>query len=135
MLMLAFAPFAATACNSTTGPAVPSGVIAVSGNDQFATVSTSAANPLVVLVTDTNGNPSAGATVRWAITGGGGSLADTTSTSDQAGHASMTYTAGSNPGTATIVATVALAWTTTFTVYIESAQSAQRRIARAGSAQ
>jgi len=108
------------ACNSAEGPPVPQGISAVSGSDQFAVVSTPAANPLVVLVTDNNGNPFAGATVTWTVTKGGGTVSDSTSTSDVSGHTSITYTAGALPGAATVVATVALVWTTTFTIHIES---------------
>jgi hypothetical protein len=91
----------------------------VSGSGQYATVGTPAANPLVVLVVDDNGSPFGSTPVRWTVTGGGGTVADSTSTSDASGHTSMTYTAGSNPGMATVVATVAQVWTATFTIYIE----------------
>ena len=108
------------ACNSSSaGPPSPGGVTVVSGNDQFATVGSSAGNPLVVLVVDENGSPMANVPVVWTVTGGGGAVADSTSTSDAGGHAAMSYTAGSAPGTATVVATVAQLWTATFTVYIE----------------
>jgi hypothetical protein len=109
------------ACNSSEAPPVPSGVSAVSGSNQFATVGTAAANPLVVLVLDSNGNPSASTPVQWRVLSGGGTVADTVSTSDQNGHASMTYTAGANPGIATVVATVGQIWTATFTIYLQAA--------------
>jgi hypothetical protein len=108
------------ACNSAEGPPVPGGVTAVSGNSQFAVVGSPAANPLVVLVTDQNGSPLANTTVSWKVTGGGGTVADTTSTSDQSGLATTTYTAGPRAGAATVVATVAQLWTTSFTIYIEA---------------
>jgi hypothetical protein len=108
------------ACNSTAGPPSADGVTAVSGDAQFATVGTAVANPLVVLVVDQNGSPFGGATVNWTVSSGGGAVSDTTSTSDMDGHATITYTAGATPGTATIVATVAQIWTATFTVYVEA---------------
>lgn len=119
--LLAFA-LALGACNSSTAnsPPVPGGVTAVSGNNQFAVVSSAASNPLVVLVIDQNGSPLPNAAVSWKVTSGGGTVADTTSTSDASGYAKMTYTAGDRTGAATIVATVALLWTTSFTVYIEA---------------
>ena len=118
--LLAFA-FALGACNSSTeGPPVPGGVAAVSGNNQFAVVSSPASNPLVVLVTDQNGSPLSNTPVSWKVTTGGGSVADTTSTSDASGYATTTYTAGTRPGAATGVATVAQIWTTSFTIYIEA---------------
>jgi adhesin/invasin len=108
------------ACNSSEGPPVPGGVTAVSGNEQFAVVGSPAANPLVVLVSDQNGSPLPNAPVNWTVTSGGGSVADTSSTSDASGHATMSYTAGARTGTATVVATVAQLWTASFTVYIEA---------------
>ena len=108
------------ACNSSEGPPVPGGVTAVSGNDQFAVVGSPAANPLVVLVSDQNGSPLPNTPVSWTVTSGGGSVADTSSTSDASGHATMSYTAGGRTGVATVVATVAQLWTASFTVYIEA---------------
>jgi len=109
-------------CNSTAGPDAPEGITAVSGNDQSAPVGTAVSNPLVVLVVNATGAPFSGATVTWTVTGGGGSVSDSTSVSDATGHATMTYTAGSSPA----VATVAQVWTTTFTVYVESPSNAIR---------
>ena len=117
--LLAFA-IALGACNSSEGPPVPGGVTAVSGNDQFAVVGSPAANPLVVLVSDQNGSPLPNTPVSWKVTSGGGSVTDTSSTSDASGHATVSYTAGARPGAATVVATVAQLWTASFTVYIEA---------------
>jgi hypothetical protein len=117
-LMLAVALLASGACNSTSGPITASGVTAVSGNDQFAATGSPAANPLVVLVTDQNGSVFPGGTVRWTIVSGGGTVSDTTSTSDANGHASIAYTAGASPGVATIVATVEQIWTAQFTIHV-----------------
>jgi|tagenome__1003787_1003787.scaffolds.fasta_scaffold20947358_3 adhesin/invasin len=118
--LLAFA-LALGACNSNAeGPPVPGGVTAVSGNSQFAVVGSPAANPLVVLVTDQNGSPLAAAPVTWTVTSGGGTVANALSTSDASGVARMTYTAGPRTGAATVVATVAQFWTTSFTIYIEA---------------
>jgi hypothetical protein len=108
----------ATACNSTAGPNQPEGIAVVSGNDQFASPGSPVANPLTALVVDQSGAPFPGASVTWAVTGGGGTLTDSTSTSDADGHAMMTYTAGSTAGLATIVATVAQVWTASFTVHV-----------------
>ena len=120
LALLAFA-LALGACNSSAeGPPVPSGIAAVSGNNQFAVVNSPASNPLVVLVTDQNGSPLSNAKVSWTVTSGGGSVADSTSTSDVSGYARTTYTAGERPGAGTVVATVALLWTASFTIYIEA---------------
>jgi Big-like domain-containing protein len=113
------------ACNSAqeASPPVPSGISALSGDGQFANVGSSAANPLVVAVSDQNGNPLPNAKVSWQVTSGGGTVADTTSTTDASGIARTTYTAGARPGAASIVATTAGIWTTTFTIYIEASGS------------
>lgn len=119
-LLLAFA-LALGACNSSAeGPPVPGGVTAVSGNNQFAVVNSPASNPLVVLVIDQNGSPLPSTTVSWKVTSGGGSVADTTSTSDASGYATTTYTAGDRVGAGTVVASVAQLWSTSFTIYIEA---------------
>lgn len=107
------------ACNSNTAtPNFANGISAVSGDGQFANVGAVAANPLVVLVVDENGQPFPGGAVKWQVTGGGGTVSDSTSTADAHGHASVTYTAGSSAGTATVVATAAQLWTTTFTIHV-----------------
>jgi Bacterial Ig-like domain (group 1) len=131
-LPIALAALLLAACNSAEGPPVPAGVTAVSGNNQFATVGAPVANPLVVLVVDNNGNPSGNTPVSWRVTTGGGTLADTTSTSNASGYATMTYTAGTNPGQATIIATVAQIWTASFTVYLEPPSSSSIHAPRAG---
>lgn len=113
------ATLALGACISNPAePNVAGGVLAVSGNGQFADLGAAAANPLVVLVIDQNGNPFSGATVGWKVTGGGGTLSDTTSTSDASGHASINYTGGTTAGTATVMATADQLWTTTFTIHV-----------------
>lgn len=118
-ILLMLGALALGACNNNAAePNVASGVTAVSGNGQFATVGTPTANPLVVLVVDQNGQPFSGGSVLWRLTGGGGTLSDTVSTSDAHGHASITYTAGSSTGTATIVAIVEQLWTTNFTIHV-----------------
>ena len=116
----------AAACNGAPGPDVASGVSVVSGSEQFAVAGAPAANPLVVLVTDENGNPFPNTTVAWTVTSGGGTVADSTSTSDASGHTSVTYTAGSEPGTATVVATVAQLWTAQFNIHIVAPTSRVR---------
>jgi hypothetical protein len=111
---------AIASCTSTVAPSAPEGISAVSGNDQYTTVGTVTPNPLVVRVVDASGAPFSGATVVWTVSAGGGILTDSTSISDATGHATMSYTGGSTPGIATVVATVSQIWTTSFTVYVES---------------
>lgn len=120
-ILVVLVTLALAACiKNVNAPDVASGISAVSGSEQFAAVGTAAANPLVVLVVDANGQPFPGGTVTWQVTGGGGTVADSTTTADAHGHASTTYTAGSDPGTATIVATAAQLWTASFTIHVVS---------------
>jgi hypothetical protein len=64
--------------------------------------------------------------VTWIVTGGGGTVSDSTSTSDATGHASIRYTAGAFPGVATVVAIVSQVWTASFTVHIEASSNGTR---------
>ncbi|MEP6745420.1 MAG: hypothetical protein ABJB33_07960 [Gemmatimonadota bacterium] len=66
----------------------------VSGDSQSTAVSTPFAAPLVVLVTDSLGNPAAGALVTWQDSSGtgAGTFAPDTSVADVNGHASTSYT-------------------------------------------
>ena len=79
----------------------------VSGLEQKAPAGTALAKPFVVSLQDQNGEPYAGATVTFAVTAGGGTLSVTTDTTDANGRAATTLTLGSQPGTNTVVATVA----------------------------
>ena len=118
-ILLLAATLALGACiKSPAEPNVASGISAVSGSGQYANLNSAAPNPLVVLVVDPNGNPFPGATVSWAVTAGGGAVSDSTTTSDSTGHTSVTYTAGSLAGAATVVATVEQVWTTSFTIHL-----------------
>jgi alpha-tubulin suppressor-like RCC1 family protein len=94
--------FTATA---TTGPA---GVIAlVSGNNQTATVGTTLPLKLVVHVTDTFGNNSAGAQVTWAAASLSGTVTPTVDSTGADGTASTTWTVGNTVASQTVTATVA----------------------------
>jgi len=68
---------------ATAGPAA--GLEMVAGDDQRTGESTLIPLPIQVLVEDAHGNPVAGATVNWAVTLGGGSVAAPTSLSDATG--------------------------------------------------
>ena len=118
-ILLLAATLALGACiKSPAEPNIPSGVSAVSGSGQYANLNSAAPNPLVVLVVDPNGNPFPGATVSWKVTAGGGTVSDTSTTSDSTGHTSVTYTAGSRAGAATVVAVVEQVWTASFTIHL-----------------
>jgi hypothetical protein len=78
----------------------------VSGDNQTGTVGEELDAPLVVRVTDAGGNPVAGVTVSWAVTGGGGSISPGSSTTNGSGEASATRTLGTTAGSQTAAATV-----------------------------
>jgi uncharacterized protein (TIGR03437 family) len=86
------ATFTATVANSIGGVAL------VSGNNQSAVTGASFAQQLVVLVTDTNGQPLAGVPVSFTVSSGSASVSQASVTTDSAGHAAVTATAGANAG-------------------------------------
>jgi hypothetical protein len=84
-----------------------SGVAVVSGSDnQVGTVGLALPNPIVVHVTDRNGNSIANSIVVWNVVSGGGSLSASASTTDANGDASVTWTLGPTVGTQTMRATI-----------------------------
>ena len=63
--------------------------------------------PFVISVSDQNGAAFAGASVRFSVIAGGGTLSATTATTDANGRARTTLTLGSEPGTNTVEVSVA----------------------------
>ncbi len=89
------------------GAGNPAQVTAVSATAQNGTVRRPVGAPPAVLVEDAAGNPVDGATVTFAITGGGGTLNGAAQTTGAAGIASVTgWTLGPAVGTNTVTATV-----------------------------
>ncbi len=86
---LATVPITAVA---TAGPAAR--LVYQSGGGQIARVGATQAQPLVVLVTDSDGFPASGEKVSWSVVAGGGLVSANTSSTDAQGLASMTSTAG-----------------------------------------
>ena len=76
----------------------------VSGGDQTATEGQAVSDDLVVRVTQ-GGNGVAGTTVSWTVTAGGGSVNPTSSSTDNAGMASTTWTLGPAAGANSVDAT------------------------------
>ncbi len=99
-----------------TAEGIPPTLTSVSGNNQMATTGTTVANPFVVEVRDGNDNPLAGVAVTFAVLTGGGTLSDTTSTTDANGQATSTLILGTAPGTNTVkVSAAGVSETVTFT--------------------
>lgn len=87
----------------------------VSDIEQQGSVGAALDEPFVVLARDQNGNPVEGVRVDFKVTTGGGTLSVTSATTDANGHASTILTLGSQPGTNTVVVTVADLDPVTFT--------------------
>jgi hypothetical protein len=93
---------------TATGRAGPAaGLARVSGDGQTGATSAALPSPLVVKVTDLNGNPVGGVSVAWQVTAGGGSATPGIATSDTAGLARATWTLGSAAGMHTVNALAA----------------------------
>jgi hypothetical protein len=90
----------------TAAAGSPSGVQAISGDDQTGSPGATLPNPLVVQVVDGSGNAVVGAAVTWVVTAGGGSLDPTTGTTDDNGRASTSWTLGPGIGANTAQAIV-----------------------------
>ncbi|MCI0436986.1 MAG: Ig-like domain-containing protein [Gemmatimonadetes bacterium] len=90
--------------NVVSGP--PALLVLVSGDAQTGTAGASLPAPLVMRVTDSGGNPVAGATVTFTVTGGGGSFSPTSAVTGATGLAQSTWTLGSVPGANTGVASL-----------------------------
>ena len=103
--------FTATA----TEQAMPHSLTKVCGDSQEGTAIVLLDEPLVVLVSDEEGAAMAGVVVSFAVTAGGGTLSDTTATTDANGRAATRLTLGIEAGTNTVAATVEGVEPVTFT--------------------
>lgn len=93
-------------CSDVTPPSGTATAIEMTGgNAQTAAVSQPLPNPLVVLVTDDNGEPVEGVTVSWSAQGGGGVSAATTTTGSD-GRASVSRVLGPTAGPQATTASV-----------------------------
>lgn len=101
-VVIASVSFHATA---TAGAA--SRIVMLSGDGQTVTAGTALRDSLAVRVSDQNANPVSGATVRWTIVSGGGTLSVPSSVTSSAGFASVRWTAGPTAGGAEIQGSVA----------------------------
>ncbi|HEV2130959.1 MAG TPA: Ig-like domain-containing protein [Longimicrobiaceae bacterium] len=97
----------------TAGP--PSQLMIVSGSAQTAPVGGALPDPLVVRVTDADGNPVPGVTVSWATASGSGVVQPASSVTDAAGIARAQWRLGAQPGDHSATATLAGVGSVTFT--------------------
>lgn len=77
-----------------------------SGDAQVDTAGRTLRQPLVVRVTDANGNAAPGVDVSWSRVAGAGALSAATTTTDAQGQAQVTYTLGGVPGADVVRATI-----------------------------
>ena len=101
---------------ATLPPPMPTTLSIVSGNNQTGMIDEPLGTPFGVEVRDQYNDPMPGATVTFSVTGGGGTLSNTTGLTDINGRAESVLTLGSQPGTNTVDASVeGVAQTETFT--------------------
>jgi hypothetical protein len=77
----------------------PNSLVRVSGDGQSAAAGTELPNALVVRLVDEAGNGVPDRPVSWVVASGGGSVAPATSTTDEAGRASTSWTVGAGANT------------------------------------
>jgi hypothetical protein len=96
----------AGACTLDTDNTLPAGIAKTAGDLQTAPANTVLPTALELVVVNQFGEPLKNITVNWTITSGGGSISGTPTLTTDGGVASVTYTTGPTPGTATISAQV-----------------------------
>ena len=92
----------------------------VSGDNQSGTPGNALANPFVVEVQDEDGEPLTGHSVTFSVTAGGGSLSETSATTNANGRAQTTLTLGSALGVNSVQASVSGVDPVTFSTSIDA---------------
>lgn len=106
-LLSVAAALALSGCdNEPSRPEPPAAVAALSGNGQPGTVGTQLSNPVVVRVTDDDGDPVKNATVTFQVTSGGGTVNPASAVTGSDGLAQAVWTLGPTVGQQTLTATV-----------------------------
>jgi hypothetical protein len=83
-------------------------------NPQTTAAGTQLPDSLLVLVSDAYGNPISGATVKWTVESGGGSVNNAAALTTATGYASTKWTLGPDAGTQTLLAAVGTTLSTEF---------------------
>ena len=96
---------AAVTTSITVNPAPAKMIVADSGNAQSGSAGAALPQKLVVLVTDSLGNPVSATAVTWAVATGGGSLSGQTTATDPYGRVRAIWTLGITPGAQSVTAT------------------------------
>jgi hypothetical protein len=118
------------ACHDTAAP-VASSLSIVSGNNQTLAVGTASLTPLVVGVVDQNGDPMDGVSVAWSVAAGDGQLSATSSVTNSAGQASVSFTAGSTAGVDSVTAKIDGLAAVAFTISVTDPASTSTVASRA----
>ena len=105
--LVVVAAVAACGDNGSTDPNKARAVSAVSPESVSTAAGVKMSQPIVVLVTGGSGTPLQNVPVEWSIGVGGGTLSDSVSNTDAAGHAQTTYTPGTLPAIASVLAEAA----------------------------
>lgn len=113
-----------------------SGISVNPGSDgQVGIVNQPLANPIVVHVTDRNGNALPDAIVAWNVVSGGGSISAAATTTDGNGNTSVIWTMGPTPGAASLRASVAGGGSVIITATAQSGQITSTIAKNSGDAQ
>jgi hypothetical protein len=112
VVVIGLALLALVACGGGGGgghetPVTAASITIVSGNNQTGVAGSALPTALGVSVKDSSGRAFAGASVRWAVVAGGGSVMPASSTTDGAGLAATNWTLGAAAGANRATATVA----------------------------
>lgn len=97
---------AASCGDDPAAPPTPRSIAASAGTNQTATVGQLLGSALAVVVTGSDGEPLAGATVAWQVVSGGGAVAPASSSTDATGTATTQWTLGPTAGAQSVTATV-----------------------------
>ena len=112
----ALVALAACGGSDTTNPQGARAITRVSPDSQTTAAGVKMAQPLVVLVTGGGNTPIGNVAVSWTVGTGGGTLSDTATTTDAAGHTQTTYTPGTLPVVAKVTANAPGLAGVTFTI-------------------
>ncbi|MHB1097554.1 MAG: beta strand repeat-containing protein [Gemmatimonadaceae bacterium] len=95
----------AVTTNITVGPGAAHVISADSGNAQTGAAGAALPQKLVVVVTDSLGNPVSAVSVGWTVATGGGSISGQTTATDPNGRARALWTLGITPGAQSVTVT------------------------------
>ena len=118
---------AACGGSDSTNPQGARAISRVSPDSQTTAAGVKMADPLVVLVAGPGNTPLGNVAVSWTVGTGGGTVSDTASTTDAAGHAKTTYTPGTVPAVAKVTATAPGLPGVTFTITLVAGPAKELR--------